>query len=299
MVRETSQIRFIEVTYKQENMEILFKKHRLIFRFSILLFLMLFLSGSPFLTGCTRSSASIIVAGSTSVQPFAEVLAEEFMILNPDVVIDIQGGGSAAGIMATNSGTADIGMSSRKLKDDEKNLWSIEIARDGLAVIVHPDNPINSLGLEQVRGIYSGTIDNWQSIGGTKSPIHIFTREEGSGTRSSFESLVMNSTEIMAGAMVQDSNGAVRQLVGDDPAAIGFISLGLVDRTVKALELDGITPTAENILNGTYHLSRSFLFLTYSEPEGIVKEFIDFSVSEKGRGLLNAEGLVTQEVKLK
>ena len=247
-------------------------------------------------SGCSRSSASIIVAGSTSVQPFAEVLAEEYMILHPDIVIDIQGGGSAAGIMATNSGTADIGMSSRALKPDELHLWSLEIASDGLAVIVHPENPIHNLSLEQVRGIYSGEISRWDTLGGISSQIHVFTREEGSGTRSSFESLVMSSSEIMPEAMVQDSNGAVRQLVGDDPAAIGFISLGLVDGTVKAMELDGTTPTSEHILDGTYRLSRSFLFLTADEPSGIVKEFIEFTTSAQGRNLLNAEGLITREV---
>ena len=250
----------------------------------------------PLLTGCHRSSASVIVAGSTSIQPFAEVLAEEYMILHPGITIDVQGGGSAAGIMATKSGTTNIGMSSRALKDDETGLWYVEIAKDGLAIIVHPDNLVNNLTLEQVRDIYSGKTDNWGLLGGVNSKIHVFTREEGSGTRSSFESLVMGKTEIMARAMVQDSNGAVRQLVADDPNAIGFISLGLVDKTVKALELDGVIPTREHIIDGSYGLSRPFLFLTLKEPTGLVKDFIDFTLSEKGRNLLNAEGLITTRV---
>ena len=271
-------------------------KYPIVLRILIISPLVISLLTFPLLTGCHRSSASVIVAGSTSIQPFAEVLAEEYMILHPGITIDVQGGGSAAGIMATKSGTTNIGMSSRALKDDETGLWYVEIAKDGLAIIVHPDNPVNNLTLEQVRDIYSGKTDNWGLLGGVNSKIHVFTREEGSGTRSSFESLVMGKTEIMARAMVQDSNGAVRQLVADDPNAIGFISLGLVDKTVKALELDGVMPTREHIIDGSYGLSRPFLFLTLKEPTGLVKDFIDFTLSEKGRNLLNAEGLITTRV---
>jgi phosphate transport system substrate-binding protein len=262
-------------------------------RISIILYLIISILSLTLITGCNRSSANVIVAGSTSVQPFAEVLAEEYMILHPGITIDIQGGGSAAGIMAVKSGTTNIGMSSRALQGDEMSLWYTEIARDGLAIVVNPDNPINNLTLEQVRNIYSGEITNWSLLGGLKSEIHVFTREDGSGTRSSFESLVMGKTEIMARAMVQDSNGAVRQLVADDPFSIGFISLGLVDKTVKAIELDGVMPTREHVIDGSYGLSRPFLFLTLKEPTGLVKDFIDFTLSEKGRQILNAQGLIT------
>jgi phosphate transport system substrate-binding protein len=262
-------------------------------RISSILYLIISILSLTLIAGCNRSSANVIVAGSTSVQPFAEVLAEEYMILHPGITIDIQGGGSAAGIMAVKSGTTNIGMSSRALQGDEMSLWYTEIARDGLAIVVNPDNPINSLTLEQVRNIYSGEITNWSLLGGLKSEIHVFTREDGSGTRSSFESLVMGKTEIMARAMVQDSNGAVRQLVADDPYSIGFISLGLVDKTVKAIELNGVMPTREHVIDGSYGLSRPFLFLTLKEPTGLIKEFIDFTLSEKGRQILNAQGLIT------
>ena len=245
-------------------------------------------------SACGRfSGEAIIAAGSTSVQPFAEILAEQFMITHPGVNIDIQGGGSAAGVMAANSGTADIGMSSRNLNTNEKNLWLVEIARDGLVVIVHPSNPIKNLTLTQVRDIYSGTTKNWDNLGSIKSKIHVVTREDGSGTRSAFESLVMNKVDIMPQAMVQDSNGAVRQLVADDPAAIGFISLGLVDKTVKAIELDGVPATREHVIDGSYMLSRPFLFLTLNPPAGLVKQFIDFTLSAEGKRILSNEGLVT------
>jgi len=248
---------------------------------------------SSLLSGCaSRVQAGTILAGSTSVQPFAEVLAEEFMILYPGTTIDIQGGGSSAGIMAAENGTAEIGMSSRSLNETEKKLWSVEIARDGLAVIVNPANPLTGLTTAQVRDIYSAVVTNWSEVGGPDAKIHLIAREEGSGTRSAFESLVMNKIGITPKAIVQDSNGAVRQLVSDDPDAIGFLSLGLVNANVKALELDGVAATDAHVVDGTYKLSRPFLFVAASEPTGQAKEFVDFTLSAAGQKMLATEGLI-------
>jgi phosphate transport system substrate-binding protein len=266
---------------------------RKILRFSIIFCLCFSLLSLTLLTGCGRNADSVVIAGSTSVQPFAEVLAQDYMASHPGVSIDVQGGGSAAGIMATQSGTTDIGMSSRNLQGSETTLWSIEIARDGIAIIINPKNPIMNLTLQQVADIYDGKTTNWDQIGGKKGDIDVFTREDGSGTRSSFESLVMGKNQIMARAMVENSNGAIRQLVADDPAAIGFISLGLVDSTVKALDLAGIVPSRANVVDGTYNLSRPFLFLSLKPPEGLVKDFIDFTMSAQGQKILYDQGLIT------
>lgn len=246
------------------------------------------------LSGCSQKfDSDIVIAGSTSVQPYTEVLAEEYMILHPGTEIDIQGGGSAAGIAAAQSGIADIGMSSRSLKDEEKGLWYVEIARDGLAVIVNPANSVQDLTLDQIRDIYAETITTWNEVGGPSSKIHVIAREEGSGTRSAFTDLVMGkTTEITPRAIVQDSNGAVRQLVADDPNAIGFISLGLVNEKVKALELGGVAATRENVENGSYKLSRPFLFVSLSEPTGLTKEFVDYILSAEGQEILMNEGLI-------
>ncbi|MDR2569183.1 MAG: substrate-binding domain-containing protein, partial [Oscillospiraceae bacterium] len=145
------------------------------------------------LTGCSGivgSSAAFIIAGSTSVQPYVEILVEEYAVLYPDKLIDVQGGGSSAGIQAVESNTAQIGMSSRNLKETEEYLWRIEITKDGLAIIVNPENPVTSLTLEEIRGIYAAEYTNWSELGGPDARIHIITREEGSGTRSAFEELV-------------------------------------------------------------------------------------------------------------
>jgi phosphate transport system substrate-binding protein len=246
------------------------------------------------LAGCGYASrAAVVAAGSTSVQPFAEILAEDYMKLNAGLTVDVQGGGSAAGILAAESGTADIGMSSRSLIGDETKLWSVEIARDGLALIVNPKNPVSSLSLAQARDIYAGSLKNWSELGGGNSRIHVVAREDGSGTRGSFESMVMGKTQIAATSIVQDSNGAVRQVVASDPDAIGFLSLGLVDKTVKAVELEGVAATRENVLNGTYGLSRPFLFVSKEQPTGHAEQFVEFTLSAEGRRILDAEGLIT------
>ncbi|MCL2479003.1 MAG: phosphate ABC transporter substrate-binding protein [Treponema sp.] len=257
-----------------------------------------FLTGILIFSACLfsacRDTNAVIVAGSTSVQPYAEILAEEFMIADPSKEIDVQGGGSAAGITAVETGVAEIGMSSRALQDEELQLWSVEIAKDGLAIIINPGNPVHSLTTAQIRGIYAYDIVNWNELGGPDKKIHVITREEGSGTRSAFEELIMADRRITPKAIVQDSNGAVRQLVGDDTYSIGFISLGLVDNTVKALNLDGIEATRENILNGTYKLFRPFLFVAKEQPHDAAQEYVDFVLSAQGQKLMSDEGLIPE-----
>jgi phosphate transport system substrate-binding protein len=235
---------------------------------------------------------AIVVAGSTSVQPFAEKLAEVYMGHHPNIRIDVQGGGSSAGIYAVSHGACDLAASSRELVAAEKHLVEIPIAYDGIAVIVHPANPLTSLRLEDLRGVFAGKITNWQGLGIPSHAIHAITREEGSGTREAFEHLVMGKVEITPGALVQDSNGAVREIVAGDPHSLGYISAGLVDHRVKALAIDGIAPTPANIKNRTYKLLRRFLLVSRTPPVGLEKNFVDFILSAKGQSLLEGEGLV-------
>jgi phosphate transport system substrate-binding protein len=244
-----------------------------------------------------RGDASFIIAGSTSVQPYVEILAEKYALQHPEKLIDVQGGGSSAGIQAVESHTAALGMSSRNLRGDELRLWSIEITKDGLAVIVNPDNPVGNLTLDQIRRIYTAEITNWSELGGADVRIHIITREEGSGTRGAFEEMVMSGRRITPRAIVQNSNGAVRQLVSGDPYSIGYISLGLVDtgeRPVGAVRIDGVAPTRENVLNGSYTLFRSFLFVAMEEPAGNAMEFIEYVRSPEGQRVLVDEGLIPE-----
>jgi phosphate transport system substrate-binding protein len=233
------------------------------------------------------------VAGSTSVEPFAGLLAEEYMRLHPEVHIYVQGGGSTAGVEAARSHAANIGMSSRSLLPNEKDLSAVTIAKDAIAVIVHPSNPIRNLSLIQVGEVFSGKVKNWNELGGPDHPIFLVTREEGSGTREAFQKFVMEKEEISLAALVQDSNGAIRQVVSSDPNTIGYISLGLVNDKIKAVEISGVEPSVSNIENGSYTLVRPFLFLFSGEPTREAKTFVDFVLSPPAQRILSKEGLVS------
>jgi phosphate transport system substrate-binding protein len=257
----------------------------------VILFLLLCTATLPSCRG-GRSQNDVIVAGSTSIQPFADKWAEVFMESRTAIGINVQGGGSSAGIQACKSGACQIGMSSRELKTDEKDLHEIVIARDGLAIIVHPTNSVRGATLGQVKQIFSGDLTNWKFLGGPDTEITVVTREEGSGTRGAFQELVMGKTRIFRGAITEDSNGTVREIVAHDPYSVGFISLGLVNEQVRALALDGVVGSEANIRNGSYKLVRPFLFLTRGEPTGAVKAFIEFVLSDEGQALVKKEGLI-------
>ncbi len=260
-----------------------------IWRLGFLLFLLVV----SMTMGCQRSKAGITVAGSTSVEPFAELLAEEYMIRHPGSHIYVQGGGSTAGIEAVKTHAAHIGMSSRSLMAEEKGLYAVTIARDAIAIIVHPKNPILDLSLSQIRQVFSGKIKNWSEVGGHSRPIVLVTREEGSGTREAFQKMVMEKEEISLESLVQDSNGAIRQVVAGDPNAIGYISLGLVNEKVKALKISGVEPNLKNIVYGRYRLVRPFLFVFNGSPKGEAHSFLEFVLSPEAQELLAREGLVT------
>jgi phosphate transport system substrate-binding protein len=244
--------------------------------------------------GCRggRSATELTLAGSTSIQPFADKWAEIFMEKYPALGVDVQGGGSSAGIQACKSGACEIGMSSRELKGDERDLVETVVARDGLAIIVHPSNPVLGAQVAEIKQIFSGDLRNWKYLGGADRSITVVTREEGSGTRGAFQELVMGKTRIYRGAITEDSNGTVREIVAHDPYSIGFISLGLVNEQVRALALDGVVANEENIKSGRYKLVRPFLFVSQGEPTGLAKEFLDFVLSEEGQALIKKEGLL-------
>jgi phosphate transport system substrate-binding protein len=248
-----------------------------------------------------REAASAVIAGSTSVLPYVEILAEEYARQYPERIIDVQGGGSSAGIMAVESGIADLGMSSRELRNTEGHLWKVEIAKDGLAIIINPENRlVCDLTRAQLEGIYAGIVTNWAELGGPDAKIHVIAREEGSGTRGAFEELVMLEHRITSKAIVMNSNGAVRQLVAGDPHAIGFISLGLVtlgERPVKALHIGGVAATRENVLDEKYALFRPFWFVAAKkpQPDSPAGQFVEFVMSAEGRRILTGEGLVAVE----
>lgn len=243
----------------------------------------------------TTLSGTVKVAGSTSVQPLAEELAEAFMEENPEVTISVQGGGSSAGVESANTATAQIGTSSRELKDEEKGYGLVEtvIAKDGIAIVINNDNKVSSLTMEQVKKIFAGEIKDWREIGGDSAPITVVVREEGSGTRGAFEEIVLGKDgKFIDNAVVQNSTGAVKTAVTKDPNAIGFISLGSVDSAVKALKVDDVKPSEETVIDGSYKISRPFLFLTKGETDNATKAFIDFILGDEGQAIVS-ENYVT------
>lgn len=231
---------------------------------------------------------TITVAGSTSVQPLSDELAKAYSQKNPNTTINVQGGGSSQGIKAATDGIAQIGASSRKLKDSEKaGVKETIIALDGIAIAVHPKNSkITNLSLDQVNGIFSGKITNWKQVGGNDAPINVVTREAGSGTRGAFEEMVMKDAKISDKAITQPSNGAVRSTVAGDEKSIGYLSLGYLSSDVKGIKVENVEPTSDNIRGGSYKVSRPFLYVTKGDPTGEVKAFIDFVLSPAGQDIV-------------
>jgi phosphate transport system substrate-binding protein len=250
------------------------------------------------LAACGNSggpSHRINVSGSTSVSPFAEHLAELYQKQHAGESINVQSLGSSAGIQAATEGVAEIGMSSRELKTEEaEKLDELIIARDGLAVIVHPENPIAGLTQAQVQGIFSGTITNWKDVGGIDHSITLVVREAGSGTYSAFEELMMKGLHTTPNALRQGSNGAIRQVVAEDPNAVGYISIGIVDNTVKAINIDTVQPTIDNVRNNVYKFARNFLFVwpKGKQLDALSQDYVDYVMSEEGQAELERLGLV-------
>lgn len=249
--------------------------------------------------GCskkTEDTNSVTISGSTSVGPLIEKEVEVYKTNNPNASIQVNQLGSSAGIKDTINGTVQIGMSSRDLKEGEKSqgLTEVEVAYDGIALITNKANTIKSLSLEQIKGIYTGKIKNWKEIGGKDTPIVVVSREDGSGTRDAFQEKVgYKSDELTTEAQIADGSGNIKSLVSNNENSIGFISFEYLDDTINAMQVDNVDPTAQNVLDKTYKISRPFL-LVYKEEKvsDNAKKFIDFILSEDGQQIVEDNGLI-------
>lgn len=256
-------------------------------------FLIAVITASLLGSGCIdNTKVKLQVAGSTTVQQIAEECARVYMERYPDVYVYVSGGGSSLGVKAVADGTVDIGTASRDLKDSERekypDLVLHGIAKDGVAVVVHPENSVTDLTMEELQKIFTGEITNWLDVGGKDSEIMVVSREEGSGTRDCFESSVLKpiKKEVTPRAIIQDSNGKIRTSVAGNKMAIGFLSLGYVNSEVKAVRLGGIEPTIASVLSGEYAVSRTLLMITDGDPDEDEQAFLDFVLSEEGQKIV-------------
>ncbi|OIO13805.1 phosphate-binding protein [Candidatus Gottesmanbacteria bacterium CG11_big_fil_rev_8_21_14_0_20_37_11] len=258
------------------------------------IFFILFLLVIFIFTYSYKPPKIIRLAGSTAFLPFAEKLAEEYMKRNPGIVVDVQGGGSAVGIMVAREGIADIGMVDMVILPKEtERLEKVIVARDGIAVIVNNSNKVNDLTLTKLRDLFSGKITNWKEIGGDDAKIRVISREEGSGTRKSFDLLVLSGRKVTPDAMYQDSNGTIREAVKSDKDSIGYISIGILNPDVKALSIDGISANNENVKLSRYKIARPIYFLLKSNYSVQTRDFVNYILGTEAQKIMEKDGLIT------
>lgn len=241
-------------------------------------------------------SGTISLAGSTSMEKLCEAMSESFMETYPEVTVTVEYTGSGAGLESLASGSVDIGNSSRHLKDEEVAGGAVEnvVAIDGIAVIVDPANSVSDIPADKLAAIYKGEITNWSDLGGNDEAIVVIGRESGSGTRDAFEEL-LEVKDACKYAQELDSTGGVKAKVAATPGAIGYVSLDVVDESIKAVSIDSVEPTEANIIAGDYLLSRPFVMATNGEisaQNDLVKGWFDYISSDAGKDVIKSAGLI-------
>jgi len=242
----------------------------------------------------------LTIQGSTTVLPIAQRCAEEFMKEHPEANISVRGGGSGVGIAALIDGTIDIATASRAMKTKELKKARVNginpvahvVARDAIAVILHPQNPVNNLTKSQLKAIYTGAISRWNEVGGSSDVIVVVSRDVASGTFEVFNELALDKQRVRPDALMQASNQAVVNIVASTNGAIGYVGLGYLSKEVKPIAIDGVMPSVATAKSGAYLLARSLYMYTDGKPKGLAKEFIDFVLGPKGQKIVKEEGFV-------
>ncbi len=244
-------------------------------------------------------SGKLIITGSSTVAPLVSEIAKRFEAQHSDVRIDVQMGGSSRGISDVREGISNIGMVSRSLKDNEKDLSAFPIALDGISIIVHKDNPVTELTDEQIINIYTGKIINWKEVGGKDAPVTVVNKAEGRATLELFlEHFQLKNSDIKPHVIIGDNEQGVKTVAGNQNA-IGYVSIGTAeyDSTIgiqiKLLPLDGVSASIENIRNGTFPIYRPLNLVTNTSPEGLIKAFIDYAGSKDVADIIEGQYFVT------
>ncbi|MBI1390620.1 MAG: phosphate ABC transporter substrate-binding protein [bacterium] len=274
-------------------------------RFKLSALVIISIMSAGLLSACNQSTADtsadndssavtgkLVLAGSSTVAPLAQEIGQRFEQEHPNVRVDVQTGGSSRGISDARSGLADIGMASRALKEDERDLTAHTIALDGICVILHADNPVESLSDDQVRAIYRGQLTNWNEVGGQDAPITVVNKAEGRSTLELFLHYYgMESTEVEASVVIGDNEQGIKT-VSTNPASIGYVSIGAAEFaaedgvSIKLLPMDGVAPTTQNVRNGSFPLSRPLNLITQGDVDGLSRTFIDYAQSSEVNDLI-------------
>ncbi|WP_400245686.1 phosphate ABC transporter substrate-binding protein [Niallia sp. JL1B1071] len=273
---------------------VIIKKLKMIFLLLSILALLSACASKSETEQSTNDGKPISISGSTSVGPLAEKLAAKYHE-HDNTKIEINQIGSSAGITNAISGVSEIGMSSRDLKEDEKQkLKEVVIAYDGIVVVTHPSNKVKDLTLEQVKQIFTGEVTNWSQLGGDDMEIVVVSREDGSGSRDAFQEIVgYSSGELIRNAIIASGNGNIKTTVANNKHAVGFISFEYIDDAISTIDIDGVEATAENVLAKKYSLSRPFLFV-YKEGDLTAngQKFIDYILSDEGQKIAAEAGVI-------
>jgi phosphate transport system substrate-binding protein len=249
-------------------------------------------------SNCAGENKKLVLTGASTIAPLATEIGKRFESLHPGVRVDVQTGGSARGASDTRQGLNDIGMVSRPLNADEKDLLAFPIANDGVSVILHKSNPVANLTDAQIIDIYTGKITNWKDVGGPDAPITVVNKAEGRSTLELFcHHFKLKNSGIKAHVVIGDNEQGIKTVAGN-PNAIGYVSIGTAEfdiehgTSIKLLPIGGVAATSENVANGTFPLSRPLNLITKGPPEGLVKEFIDFASSDKVHDLIREQSFV-------
>ncbi len=250
--------------------------------------------------GGVVANDSITIQGSTTVNPISQVTAEAFMDLNPEINISIRGGGSGTGIASLVDDAVELAQSSRFIRETEvKNAVSNgvypvphRIGMDGIAVVVNPDNPVDALTLDQLQSIFAGEITNWEEFGGKDQEITIVSRDSASGTFGVYNDIVLRDKRLSPTALTQASNAGIATTVAETPGGIGYVGLGYLSDSLKAIKVDDVMPSNATVASGAYPIARPLFFFTNGWPEGVIAQYLGFVLSEEGQQLVEDEGFV-------
>lgn len=255
---------------------------RRVARLLIGLLLLLAACGTPTLP---PEPVRFTIAGSTAMMPLLTELAEAYQTHFPQVSIPVEGGGSRLGLTRVKDGEVALGASSWLPAHEEKSVWAAPVAVDGIAVIVHPDNPVTALTLTQLQEMFSGQLWQWTELG-SRGEVQIISREEGSGTRAAFEARIMEGQRVTPTALVMPTSQAVIEYVAAHPEAMGYVSMGHLSEKVTALAVEGVMPTPQTVTDGTYHLARPLFIIAAEEPTGAPRSFVDFVLGSEGQQIV-------------